>query len=373
MQKVRKSLRDFIREHASEIVSQFGGFARTLMPAGSEMSEAEFRDHAEELLTAVMDDLATDQTLDEQAAKSRGLGRAHHMAASGQLHADARIQHGFTPEQLLAEFRALRAAVLRSYELSGETDLQGVRRFNEAIDEALAESMKRYGITRELYRDQFVAILGHDLRNPLGAVTAGAALLAAAAGNDHRQARVASQILNSAQRMERLISDLLDFTRTRLGGAIPLKRVPADLCDVCQQVVLELQAANGSAVIEFDSDGDLTGQWDGDRLAQVVSNLVGNAIQHGDGTAVSLHAQREGNAVVLTVHNTGLPIPVEAQLSIFEPLVRREPDDRQSNSIGLGLYITREIVAAHGGAIRVRSSHHQGTAFTVTLPIVSAS
>ena len=203
------------------------------------------------------------------------------MRESARLHADGRVGHGFTPGQVLAEFRALRASVLRLYELTGEADLAGVRRFNEALDEALTESMTRYGAQTDLYRDQFVGILSHDLRTPLGAITAGAALLAHAAADDQRQSRIAARILNSAQRMERMIADLLDLTRTRLGGAIPLKAGPTDLQSVCEEVVLEIQATHPEAVVRFESRGDVTGHWDADRLAQLVSNLVGNAIEHG--------------------------------------------------------------------------------------------
>ena len=166
------------------------------------------------------------------------------MRESARLHADGRVRHGFTPGQVLAEFRALRASVLRLYELAGERDLVGVRRFNEALDEALTESMTRYGAQTDLYRDQFVGILSHDLRTPLGAITAGAALLARAAEDDQRQSRVAGRILNSAQRMQRMIADLLDLTRMRLGGAIPLQAGHTDLQSVCEEVVLEIQATH---------------------------------------------------------------------------------------------------------------------------------
>ena len=139
------------------------------------------------------------------------------MAASGKLHADDRIQHGFTFRSVLAEFRALRATVLRLYDNSGESDLTDVRRFNEAIDEALTESMDRFAVQTDLFRDQFIGVLGHDLRTPLGAVTVGAALLAVPEDNPQRRGRVVARIINSAQRMERMIGDLLDLTRARLG------------------------------------------------------------------------------------------------------------------------------------------------------------
>jgi signal transduction histidine kinase len=360
------SLSDFIERHHSEIIGEFSAFARTLMPGRADMSESDFRDNAKEMLKAIVQDLKTEQSVDEQSAKSRGGGKAHVMAASGRLHAEGRIQHGFSPSEVLAEFRALRASVLRQYELTGHTDLAGVRRFNEAIDEALTESLTVHATKTDLYRDQFIGVLSHDLRTPLSAITAGAALLAASADADQRQARVAARILNSAQRMERMIGDLLDLTRTRLGGEIPLKRTPTDLEQVCQEVVLEVQASHSEAAVRFTSKGNVTGEWDADRLAQVVSNLIGNAIQHGGKGPVTLDISDVGDRVRLTVHNQGNPIPPEAQRTIFEPLARGASDS--THSIGLGLFIARAIVVAHGGDIGVTSTESSGTTFEVALP-----
>jgi hypothetical protein len=361
------SLSAFIHGHHREIIDEFAAFARTLMPVDSHMTESELRDHAEEMLTAIVQDMETDQTLAEQARKSKSLGAAQAMAASGRLHADARIEHGFGPGHVLAEFRALRASVLRLYEQEGPGDLAGVRRFNEAIDEALAESMARYAAKTDLYRDQLIGILSHDLRTPLGAIMVGAALLAMTTKEDQRQPRAASRILVSAQRMERMIADLLDLTRTRLGGAIPLKCAPTDLSLVCQEVFLEVQSGRPGAVVHFDCSGDVSGHWDADRLAQVVSNLVGNALQHGDGTPVTVVARDERDTVVLTVQNNGRPIPADARRSIFEPL--RQGQDGANGGIGLGLFIAKASVTAHGGDIDVSSSDSTaGTTFRVALP-----
>lgn len=356
----------FIERHHDDIIGAFSRFARTLMPAGSDMTETGLRDHAKEMLTAIAHDLKTEQSVEEQSEKSKGLGSANVMMRSGHLHADVRIEQGFTPAQVLAEFRALRASVLKLYESSGHTDLVGVTRFNEAIDEVLAESMTRYAAKTDIYRDQFVGILSHDLRSPLSAIVAGAALLAASANEDQRQARVAGRILNSAQRMERMIADLLDLTRTRLGGAIPLEPVPTDLQQLCEEVLLEVQAAHPAAIVQFTTSGSVTGRWDPDRLAQVLSNLLGNAIQHGGGGPITLETHDAGERVTLSVHNGGRPIPAAAQASIFEPLARGGSDATQS--IGLGLFIARAIVTAHGGEIRVRSAEGSGTTFEVDLP-----
>jgi signal transduction histidine kinase len=166
--------------------------------------------------------------------------------------------------------------------------------------------------------------------------------------------------------MERMIGDLLDLTRTRLGGAIPLKRVPTDLQQLCDEVLLQVQAAHPGVVVRFRVSGSVSGEWDPDRLAQVVSNLVGNAIQHGGGGPISVETRGSDGSVTLSVHNGGNPIPLAAQGTLFEPLARGASDATQS--IGLGLFIARAIVTAHGGDIRVRSAEGSGTTFDVVLP-----
>jgi len=361
------SLSGFIRAHHEEIISEFAVFAKTLMPPGPEMTEAELRDHAEEILTAVVQDMSIVQSPEEQSLKSRGRGAAKTMKSSGTLHADDRIQHGFTFRAVLSEFRALRATVLRLYEKSGESDLTDVRRFNEAIDEALTESMDRFAVQTDLFRDQFIGVLSHDLRTPLGAVAAGAALLAIPEDNPERRGRIVARIMNSAQRMERMIGDLLDLTRTRLGGSLPLKRRPANLQQVCEEAMMEIRAGQPDAVLRLQVSGDLRGEWDAERLEQVLSNLVGNAIQHGSGTPITLTGQEQGNSVTLTVHNGGPPIPPEVLPYVFEPLARGGAEGA-SHSIGLGLFIARTIVSAHGGHIQVSSSTDTGTTFTIALP-----
>jgi signal transduction histidine kinase len=364
------SLSVFIRNHHEEIISEFAVFARTLMPPGTEMTAAELRDHALDILTAVVEDISTPQTSHEQSQKSQGHGSAHVMQASGKLHADDRIRHGFTLRAVIAEFRALRATVLRLYEESGASDLADVRRFNEAIDEALTESMDRFAVQTDLFRDQFIGVLSHDLRTPLAAITVGAPLLAVPEDNPQRRSRVVAHIINSAQRMERMISDLLDLTRAKLGGSIPLNRRPADLQQMCEDALIEIRGGQPDAIVRFESRGDLRGEWDADRLAQVVSNLVGNAIQHGGGTPVTLSGHADSNSVTLAIHNGGAPIPQEMLPFVFEPLARGRGDGTRG-SIGLGLFIARAIVSAHGGDIQVRSSLDAGTTFTVKLPKAS--
>jgi signal transduction histidine kinase len=148
---------------------------------------------------------------------------------------------------------------------------------------------------------------------------------------------------------------------------MPLKRRLVDLQQVCEEALIEIRSGQSTAVVQLQAGGDLRGEWDPDRLAQVVSNLVGNAIQHGDGTPVMLTAQGDGDSVTLAVHNGGAPIPPDVLPFVFEPLARGH-EDSAGHSIGLGLFIVRAIVSAHGGNIKVSSSADAGTTFTVALP-----
>ena len=361
------SLKTFIRNDQEEIIREFSAFAKTLMPSDAVMSEQDLRDHAAEILTAVTKDMGISQTASEQVRKSQGQGTAQTMAESGALHADDRILHGYSSRNVLAEFRALRASVLKLYENSGQIDLSEVRRFNEAVDEALTASMDRYANQTDLFRDQFIGVLSHDLRTPLAAIAAGLGALGMTENKPDRRELIISRMSSSAKRMERMIRDLLDLTRVRLGGAIPLTRQKADLRQICEAVMEELRTISPESVLRLEMRGSIIGVWDSDRLAQVISNLLGNAIQHGEGTPITLTAHEEGDKVAVAVHNGGQPIPAAAIPYIFEPLSRGGVDDT-AGSIGLGLFIVRAVVSAHGGDISVTSSSSAGTTFKVILP-----
>jgi PAS domain S-box-containing protein len=221
------------------------------------------------------------------------------------------------------------------------------------------------------FREQFVGIVGHDLRNPLSAILTAADLLLKHGGLADRQARAVARIASSAERMARMIDDLLDFTRSRLGGGFPITPRRIDLRELCAQVIEELELAYPERTIEFESRGDAWGNWDPDRMAQVISNLIGNALQHSpDSATVRVHLFEEEDRVVFETYNAGPPIPADVVPHLFEP-GRRGPPRRGragSSGLGLGLYIVQQIVLAHGGAITVRSSAEEGTAFIVSLP-----
>jgi PAS domain S-box-containing protein len=221
------------------------------------------------------------------------------------------------------------------------------------------------------FREQFVGIVGHDLRNPLSAIVTAAQLLLRHGSLPERHSRAISRILSSGDRMARMIDDLLDFTRSRLGGGFPIERRRVDLSELCAQVIEELELAYPERNVEFHRDGDAWGSWDPDRLAQVVSNLIGNALQHSpENAVVRVDLRDRGDRVELETCNEGPPIPPDVLPHIFEP-GRRGPSGRgraASNGLGLGLYIVQQIVLAHDGSISVRSSKEEATRFCVVLP-----
>jgi signal transduction histidine kinase len=365
-------LAEFIVQHREQIINEWETFARSLLGPARQLSSSALRDHAAGILDDIVADMCTSQTREEQSAKSKGHGELRRLEGAGRSHALRRLETGFTLDQLVAEYRALRASVLGLWTADQQPDSaqDEITRFNESIDEALTESTNRYMETIERHRDEFVGILGHDLRNPLSAIIMGASVLTATDRLDDRSARIASQILTSAQRMNRLVDDLLDLTRTRLGRGIPIQRAPVDLAAVCRQVVTELKGAHPREILRFAWKGDVHGDWDGDRLAQVVSNLVANALQHGRPRGlVSVVLQGDVDEVVLQVHNEGPPIPPSAVKTLFQPMVRHRYDESERpTSLGLGLFIAEQIVAVHGGTIGVTSTEADGTTFTVHLP-----
>jgi PAS domain S-box-containing protein len=205
-------------------------------------------------------------------------------------------------------------------------------------------------------------VLAHDLRNPLGAIMTAAQV--AARGADQKMAKPLSRILSSGERMQRMVSQLLDFTRIRLGQGMPLEQKPCDLAAVIRHVVEELEEASPHASVVVEQDGDTRGVWDEDRLGQLFSNLAGNALEHGAG---GVSVQIDGSAaagVTVKVHHRGALSP-ELIPRLFEPLLGRQ---RKGKGLGLGLFIAEHIARAHGGKVAVESTEAGGTTFLVSLP-----
>lgn len=370
-------LPDFIRQHVDRIVDEWEQFASTITPAAEHMDRLALRDHAKAILLAAARDMTTAQTSSEQMAKAKGEGpeKTPSLDEAGASHGELRHTVGFDLVQMTSEFRHLRACVIRLWVDSlASPDLdyfQDMIRFNEAVDEALAESTAAYAEQVNYSRDIFLAILGHDLRAPLQAVSMSAELLLRKATLEGDALACAVNIKHSARHMAAMVSDLLELVRSRLGKSLPIEPAPMDLADAVHAAIAVACAGNPECDPTVHVKGDTQGAWDAGRVAQLLQNLIGNALQHGlNKRDTTLTLTGEPDTVRLTVHNYGAPIPEDAIGTIFDPLVRSADEQlgHPSTSLGLGLFIVKEVVDAHGGTIEVSSSEAQGTMFTVVLP-----
>ena len=368
----------FINAHMEEILTEWVAFARTIQPLEGEMSTLALRDHAKGILTAIALDIETSQNSQEQYAKSRGEApEPGGKESAASIHGALRHASDFSLLQLCAEFRALRATVLRLWlpqvqEMTESAAYEMVR-FNEAIDQALAESVITYSARADHMRELFLAILGHDLRAPLFTMAlVGEAL--------KRTALSAKEILESGERIRRssrlmksMVADLLGYTSTQLGGGMPVQLKEADLRPICAAALEDAGATHPDSRFELHTGGDLVGNFDGVRLHQLLANLLVNAAQYGaKEQPVLMSAQGLHDTLTVTVTNYGPAIPAASLEAIFKPLVQLpadgDEDTRPRTSLGLGLYIAREIAVAHGGELAVKSDPDKGTTFTVRLP-----
>lgn len=369
----------FISENLDAIVSEWVAFAKTL-PAAQSMSSLVLRDHCREILATIAKDMETAQSDAEQAAKSTNMTPpAAAQESAAESHGTLRHLAGFDLIELFAEFRAMRASVLSLWHRSEYSRVVGgavdeITRFNEGIDQAIAESVERYSANVSSSRDMFLGVLGHDLRGPLSAITMSNCLLASANLSDASRQRASDRVVRSVKEMTRLIEDLLDYTRSRLGAGIPINAVDCDLGLVCREAVDAVTASNPDWRFCLDLGDDLRGEADGPKIGQALGNLLNNAVQHGDRSEpVTLTASSNEDSIRIQVCNHGTPIPAESLLAIFEPLkqLRPEVDDsneRSRTSLGLGLFIVREIVNGHRGTVTAESTAQSGTVFSVTLP-----
>jgi sigma-B regulation protein RsbU (phosphoserine phosphatase) len=249
------------------------------------------------------------------------------------------------PDILRAKIKALVTLFLQERQIE-----------RQGRDMAVAENTLRE-------KDRYIGVLGHDLRNPLNAILIGMHGLERSPNLAAAERDKVARMSRSAKRMNSMIRDLLDYTRTS-AGEFPHNPEPTDLERVCDDAIDELRASHPDRSITCEVAGNVTGTWDPERLQQVISNLVGNALTHGTG-AVSVRIDGDGHDVVFAVHNDGEPIPPDVLPVLFEPFRR---GDRSPNGLGLGLYIVREVIRRHGGSIEVRSSRDAGTTFVSRWP-----
>ena len=368
-------LAQFIRDNKERILEEWEGFARGL-PFGGTLDVATLRDHAEQMLEVIARDLDSPQTPAQQDSKARGLSDADRRLklTAAQEHGAGRAESGFSVAQMVSEFRALRASVTRLWisddRHSAPTGMEDLIRFNEAIDQAIAESITRYSGAIGQSKERFLLILGHDLRTPIGAIITATKFMLDTRELPEPHLTLVTRIASSSRRMHQMIEDLLDFTRTRFGDSIPIVKADVDLRKIVTDVATEMGTSYPDTRVQVETKGELRGQWDGDRLAQVFTNLIGNAVQHGSADEpVRVVARGLPDAVQVSIHNEGPSIPKERLAHLFDAMRRAgSGGTRDKQHLGLGLYIVERIVTAHGGRIEVTSTQDEGTTFTITLP-----
>jgi signal transduction histidine kinase len=370
----------FIQDNLDAIVGEWEAYARTLLPAAESMSGSALRNHSREILMTIVQDMQTCQTEVEQSNKSRQVQLAADASETiAAAHGAVRHALGFDLAQVVSEFRAMRSSVLalwrRSDTTGGKTPaIEEIARFNEAIDQALGESVQRYSSDVTASWEMFLAVLGDDLRNPLQGIEMASYVLTVPALSEEARLKAAMRVRRSSQMMSHLISDLLEFTPSRMGRGVPIERSACDLGQVCKEALDAVRTSYPEQKFLLHRSGDLQIRVDVPRMQQVLSNLLNNAVQHsGLGTPVCLSAYGEEDVIVLVIANAGNPIPPDSLRVIFEPLAQvptasSDLNTRPKTSLGLGLFIAREIVLGHHGTISVQSSADTETVFTIRLP-----
>lgn len=261
-------------------------------------------------------------------------------------------------EVLLLLFR--RGLELRQRQRMIEDQHATIHAARAALEEAAAANRAK---------DLYLGVLGHDLRNPLGAILMSSRMLLMRSSLPVESREALNRIARNAERMASLIRDILDYTRGQSAGGLPIVPRSVDMREICESMVEEMVLLHADRRIRLQASGDVRGEWDRGRVEQVLSNLLGNALQHGEGE-IRLDLEGDAEEVTLCVCNEGAPIPPDELPHLFEPFRRGA---RSSTGIGLGLYIVREIVRAHGGSIEVFSRPGEGTRFVTRWPRRAAS
>ena len=369
-------LPDFIQLEIEAILLEWETFAAAQLPAAAEMKSLALRDHAKQILQAIARDIRRPQTEEAQTLKS--MGRAPLLRdtfeTAAETHALVRARSGFDIIQLAAEYRALRASVLRLWKdaggVSSDEDFNDMLRFNEGIDQALAESISSFSVEIEGERNLLLGMIGHDMRNPLQAIRMTASYLQKLNAGE-QVAAAAERLVFSGARLKAMLGDLSDFSRDKLGLGIEVSPHPIDLADVFLEEVQQLRTAHPTRRIELSSAGELRGVWDAGRMHQVLGNLLSNALKYGKpGSTVEVVLAGIGDEVIFTVTNHGVKIADDALRAFFDPLSRGQHPQAhrdQDGGLGLGLYICRQIALAHHGSIQARSDENR-TIFEVRLP-----
>ena len=361
---------EFISTYANRILREWEEFVKTL--GGTALPGWVFQAHGARILQLIAENIEGPQLSPVQTPEAKRGGGSRSIERVAAVHVDLRIESGFDVAQIIAEYRGLRACILRLWrECDPDGFAQGaweITQFTEAIDQGVAATVAIYQKREANYRHRFLGMLGHDSRNQLNSISMGATSLARLEQLSARQLDTASRILSSVRRLDHIIDDILDFARGRVGSPMPIMPARVNLGALVREVAEEVRSVNPGSSVDFHMNCDLTGDWDAERLKQMVSNLLTNAIQHGGGKPVAVRATSDEQFVLLEVQNEGPPIPKEMLGTMFDPLVHGKGSDPKTTGLGLGLFIVSEIVSAHRGTVAASSSKAAGTTFSVRLP-----
>lgn len=358
MALVKDPVAEHIRARTTAITEEWMRVVRERLPAIANMSKPMLLDHMPELLQGLAAWVDGDAKSAEDAFDALVKG-----------HALQRLGWGVGIETLTHEYMYLRAILLR--DLLQVASVEGVResliRANEGLDFAMSRGLDYYASQREVIRDRFIGILGHDLRGPLGTIGMAAAMLQQGTNLDPKL--LGERIASSAQRMLRMVEDVLDFARGHLGGGIPATAQLDDLGEISNAAVEEVRQAHPQRRVNLERQGELRGPLDRDRVLQALSNLLTNAVQHGEGDIeVRAYETEDKQHICVSVTSHGPPIAPERLAQLFDPF-SRATDANARSGLGLGLYIVDQIMLAHGGTVDVTSEGND-TTFTMRFPRV---
>ncbi|MEY4548699.1 MAG: hypothetical protein RL685_4894 [Pseudomonadota bacterium] len=361
------------RQQARALRDREEWFAATLRSIGDGVIATDttgritFFNHAAESLTGWICEEAVKHTLEDVFIVMDELSRTTTSRLSGQVSAEGPPSSVVGQHLLVRKDGGTLPVEYDRFPIGAGGQLGSVLTFRDvsARTAAAAEAARRAD-----FEEKLIGIVSHDLRNPLNVISLGTHSLLAGGQLDAPLQRTVRRISASAQSATKLVNDLLDFTQARLGSGIPVRCAPTDLQGVVQQVLDQTQAAYPQRMIVLQVAADTRGEWDGDRVGQALMNLVSNALKYGDASgSVTVRILGAAEGLKIEVHNSGTPIAPQLLPVLFEPMRRGSvPVSDVGRSVGLGLYIVKQIVEAHSGAVTVQSSASEGTTFAMFLP-----
>lgn len=361
-------LAEFLDGQSDRVLAEAVTFARTI-PILEGCSDAVLEDHFGQIYHAISADIRGPQSRTESIAKSQGHGASVDAGSAASVHGSARAASGLRSSQVVAEYRAMRSSVLRLWadaHVAGPDNASDIFRFNEAVDQAIYESVLSFDTAVEQSRQVFLGVLGHDLRSPLNSITLTAALIQ----------RTAPQALSgpvgvrvkATKRMTALLDSLLEYNRSSLGVGMLVDKKPGDFAQAIAEELEILQAARPGQALSHHVSGTTDGRFDANKVREAIANLVNNAVRYcSDGEAPVIEVAGGADCLEFTVQNAGDISPDDARV-IFEPMRRGKTQASHRTNLGLGLFIARQIARAHGGDVTFSSAEGRVT-FRFQIPM----